>query len=78
MLLEFTEYPFKAACLENELYHHSEKGCVIQVLFDKRISVNKQFPIRYLRCLTHGCNCSRTGWLFGHYGGDCSRDIWKE
>ena len=59
--------------LSNEHFHHSEKGCEIEirrtsnVLRDNRISIN-----RY--CKTHDCLCSKTGWELGWFSGTNNRN----
>ena len=58
--------------LSNEHFHHSEKGCEVEirrtsnVQRDNRISIN-----RY--CKTHDCLCSKTGWELGWFSGTNNR-----
>jgi len=57
--------------LENEHYHHSDKGCQIKM---EIIMGNRPGEIPYpgviKRCLTHNVICSKTGWEKGWYGGN--------
>jgi hypothetical protein len=60
--------------LENEHYHHSDKGCQIEM--DVRVGNRKGEPISFgvvKKCLTHGVLCSKTGWEMGIYLGVNSR-----
>lgn len=66
------EYEFNIEYKDNDLYHHSEKGCDIEARYDKQFTLTDDRPIEYLYCKTHNCYCSKTGWLFHHYLGNDS------
>lgn len=58
--------------LSNEHFHHSDKGCQIEMvksiisLRTNRMSINKQ-------CHTHNTLCSKTGWELGWFSGTYNR-----
>lgn len=57
--------------LKNKHYHHSEKGCKIEmgIEYGNRKGELPQ-PGVVKRCLTHNVVCSKTGWEKGWYAGD--------
>lgn len=60
--------------LGNEHYHHSDKGCQIEMgteLGTRKGEVSLPGVVK--RCLTHNCVCSKTGWGKGFYNGTPSR-----
>jgi len=59
--------------LKNEHYHHSEKGCIVEMVVnpkqdDGTVSINKI-------CRTHDKRCSKTGWELGWYLGTKTKDL---
>ena len=74
-LLEETYNPSGYAdYLANKHYHHSDKGCQIEMgteLGTRKGEVSLLGVVK--RCLTHNCVCSKTGWEHGWYGGTNSR-----
>ena len=73
-----------AEYLENEHYHHEDKGCEIVMIAitptnwkpfiakkPKGILINKF-------CKTHRKMCSKTGWELGWYSGEDCRQIYQE
>lgn len=59
--------------LNNDKFHHSHKGCLVEMRLNKaekgNLSINKI-------CLTHNKTCSKTGWELGWYMGTNSRMAW--
>jgi hypothetical protein len=71
--------------LKNKHYHHSEKGCKIEmgIEYGNRKGELPQ-PGVVKRCFTHNVVCSKTGWERGWYAGertdidycmDCGKEI---
>ena len=56
--------------LGHEKYHHSDKGCKIEMVKEMmgRSGEAKQESI-IKKCLTHDCKCHKEGWEFGFYYG---------
>lgn len=56
--------------LNNDKFHHSHKGCQIEMILNKiekgNLSINKI-------CHTHNKTCSKTGWELGWYMGTPSK-----
>jgi len=60
--------------LENEHYHHSDKGCQIEIAIEMGTRPGElPCPGVVKKCLTHSCVCSKTGWEKGFYNGTDSR-----
>ena len=56
--------------LENEYYHHSDKGCQIEMTIANGTRKGEPaLPGVIKKCLTHNCICSKTGWEKGFYLG---------
>lgn len=65
--------------LDNEYYHHKNKGCKL-VPITKRLDRNgiNQFYIhKYQECKTHGVNVCDCGWQVGYHYGTCSKKLPK-
>ncbi len=58
--------------LTNNKYHHSAKGCNVEMMlsFSPDVNNNNISIIKY--CKTHRKMCSRTGWEVGWYQGTYS------
>lgn len=56
--------------LNNEHFHHSDKGCEIQmsVRMGGRPG-EKKIPMIYKKCLTHNVDCYKEGFEIGFFGG---------
>jgi predicted RNA-binding Zn-ribbon protein involved in translation (DUF1610 family) len=55
--------------LSNDKFHHSEKGCDIEMIETRKegnIAINRF-------CKTHNAICSKTGWELGYYMGTNSK-----
>lgn len=65
-----------AEYLDNEKYHHTDKGCEIEMV---KIDGNRvgEPTCRglYKKCLTHNVLCSKTGWEQGWYLGTQSKEM---
>ena len=62
--------------LENEHYHHSDKGCQIEMTTEMGTRPGEIFLSGVVKkCLTHNCVCSKTGWEKGWYRGTKSVSI---
>lgn len=60
--------------LGNEHYHHSDKGCQIEMTTELGTRKGEiSLPGVIKKCLTHNCVCSKTGWEKGFYNGTDSR-----
>lgn len=59
--------------INNEHYHHSLKGCDIEV----KISNGDFGNCKEVYCKTHKVLCSKTGWEYGWYTGNNNR-IYKD
>lgn len=59
--------------LNNKHYHHSLKGCDIEVKYRKVDG----FSCKEVYCKTHKVLCSKTGWEYGWYSGTNNR-IYKD
>lgn len=65
-----------AECLEHEKYHHSYKGCEIEMkLMSKYNGKSKTVVNKF--CKTHNILCSKTGWELGHYQGTQSKGLMR-
>jgi len=69
---EFFDTPYFEDYLPHERFHHSHKGCKVEMVQtisskDKRISINKI-------CHTHDVRCSKTGWELGWYLGNNNKN----
>lgn len=69
-----SEFMFKEEAKDNDLYHHSHKGCDMEKRLDNRFTIGSKRAMEYSYCRTHNVFCSKTGWLFNHYGGTNSLD----
>ena len=59
--------------LENDKFHHSDKGCKIEMNIAKGTRKGERVLTGVIkRCLTHNCVCSKTGWEKGWYLGSMS------
>lgn len=67
--------PYYHDFLSHERFHHSEKGCQVEmckaVSNDNHLSITK-------KCLTHNVECSKTGWELGWYLGTENRIFKKQ
>ena len=65
--------------LDNEHYHHSDKGCDVEVLVltDKRNDGKGNKSVNKI-CHTHSKVCSKTGWELGWYMGTESKTLFRE
>lgn len=59
--------------LTNGHFHHSEKGCDIE-MFIKNVGFQSEQkrPVLMKRCLTHNIECHKEGWEIGWYFGNNS------
>ena len=64
-----SEYTFFPESESDPLYHHSCKGCKIEIRVDNRFTIGTSRRMQYLYCKTHNVFCSKTGWLFHLWGG---------
>lgn len=56
--------------LSNKHYHHSDKGCQIEMTIEMGNRPGEpSLPGVVKKCLTHNCICSKTGWEKGWYQG---------
>lgn len=62
--------------LSNEHYHHSDKGCDIEVVVrtDKELSGRGNKSVNKI-CHTHDKVCSKTGWELGWYMGQETKKL---
>ena len=64
--------------LENNKFHHSEKGCDIEMRRTvNEKDYNKNWSITKF-CKTHNVLCSKTGWELGWYNGSQTRNLFRE
>ena len=63
------ESPYQEIYTNDEHYHHSDKGCEIEMRRDNKFTIGSLQDINYAYCKTHNCFCSRTGWEFHWYMG---------
>jgi hypothetical protein len=70
-LVEYTPDNYKEY-LGNDLYHHKDKGCELEIKINK--SSNGNISIEKF-CKTHNVLCSKTGWELGWYNGTESKKI---
>lgn len=59
----------------NEHFHHSAKGCQIEMSREYKGQIGDESPVVSKKCLTHGVNCSKTGWEWGWYLGTSSKEL---
>ena len=56
--------------LKNERYHHSDKGCEVEMISVEANRKDKSsFSLINKFCKTHQVKCSKIGWELGWYGG---------
>lgn len=72
------EYEFSECFRNNDMYHHTHKGCKISMRRDDKFSMTKGKTIEYAYCETHNVYCSKTGWNFHHYLGSDSIRIYNK
>ena len=60
------EYGFQEEHKDNEFYHHSRKGCEVDMRCDTEFTLTADRAMEYSYCKTHNCFCSKSGWLFHH------------
>lgn len=54
--------------LPSSEFHHSDKGCKIEMLKVWRGRPGEEkVEVIIKRCLTHGVDCHKEGWEIGHY-----------
>ncbi len=58
--------------LSHNKYHHSKKGCKIEMLIGKSKDLNNNNVTIMKWCKTHKKMCSKTGWELGWYQGNYS------
>ena len=69
----YMEYESTYKFLSNRRYHHSDKGCHIEMIIQKSPGrTNNNIMIKKY-CKTHDIMCSKTGWEEGWYLGTNSR-----
>jgi len=67
--------------LSNEEFHHSDKGCQIEMKVVKRGRPGeRKVEVVIKHCLTHGVDCHKEGWQIGHYNKvrltcDCGKEL---
>lgn len=71
--------------LSNKHFHHSEKGCQIEMIVIKRGRPGEiKIPVLIKRCLTHNVDCHKEGFEIGMFNGvnspkgnfcDCGKTI---
>lgn len=59
--------------LHSPYFHHSDKGCKIKMSI-KRVEGDEDRVAITKTCLTHNCECSKTGWKLGWFMGTESRE----
>lgn len=65
-----------AEILEHEKYHHSLKGCNIEMRINDTHYLNSKICVNKF-CKTHQVNCSKTGWEIGYYQGTQSKGLMR-
>ncbi len=59
--------------LQNDKYHHSLKGCKVEMMLERSITKDGQINVSTTKhCKTHNVKCSKSGWEWGYYQGDKS------
>lgn len=71
------ESPYQDIYANDEHYHHSDKGCEIEMRRDNRFTIGSNQNINYAYCKTHNVYCSKTGWEFHWYGGTHSLSMYS-
>lgn len=67
--LNYKEY------LDNDKFHHSDKGCDVEI---RRTLNGKEYDQNYAIskfCKTHNVMCSKTGWELGWYQGTHTKEL---
>jgi hypothetical protein len=70
---EFFNSPFFESYLSSDRFHHSKKGCDIQMIKTSMGQRGCEGVIVNRVCHTHSRLCSKSGWEIGWYGGTSSK-----
>ena len=70
---ELTELAYNQEFEKHKRYHHTDKGCDIELFTRVREDPSGKSIAMSKKCLTHNVECSKTGWELGWYMGTYSK-----